>query len=185
VKRHFAGCLSALLAITIASISATAQTTEVSQIGILDIRLLLTKSAAAKDIRLQTKRIMNKYQQDVSRRESVLRKDQLGLLEQRSVLSDEAFVKRRRQFEIRARKEQQEVRTRKLAIERAHRNAENNIKTAILKIAMGVAIDKKINIVMAKSAVLLSLKSLEITAETMKRLNKQLPKVAVEVAKKN
>ena len=185
MKRLLAGCLSALLVIMTASVSATAQTTPVSQIGILDIRLLLTKSAAAKDIRLQTKRIMNEYQQDVSRRESVLRKDQLGLLEQRSVLSDEAFAKRRRQFEIRARKEQQEVRTRKLAIERAHRNAENKIKNAFLKIAMNVAIEKNINIVMAKTAVLLSLKNLEITAETMKRLDKQLPKVAVEAAKKN
>ena len=185
MKRHFAGCLSALLAIMIASLSAIAQTTQVSQIGVLDVRLLITKSAAAKDIRFQIKRIMNKYQQDVSRRESILRKDQLGLLEQRSVLSDEAFAKRRRQFEIRARKEQQEVRTRKVAIERAHINAENKIKNAFLKIAMNVAIEKKINIVMAKSAVLLSLKNLEITAETMKRLNKQLPKVAVEAAKKN
>ena len=127
---------------------------------------------------------MNEYQQDVSHRESVLRKDQQGLLEQRSVLSDEAFAKRRRQFEFRARKEQQKVRTRKIAIQSAHRIAENKIKRAFLKIAMDVAIEKKLNIVMAKSAVLLSLKNLEITAETMKRLNKQLPKVVVEVAKK-
>ena len=185
MKQHFAGCLSALLAILIASVPAMAQTISVSQIGILDLRLLLTKSEAAKDIRLQTKRFMNEYQQDVSRRESVLRTDQLGLLEQRSVLSEEAFAKRRHQFEIRARKEQQEVRTRKLAIEHAHRNAENKIRNAFLKIAMNVAIEKNINIVMAKSAVLLSSKNLEITAETMKRLNNQLPKVAVEAAKKN
>ena len=149
MKRLFAGCLSALFVIMIASISALAQTSPVSEIGILDVRLLLTKSAAAKDIRLQTKRIMNEYQQDVSHRESVLRKDQLGLLEQRSVLSDEAFDKRRRQFEIRARKEQQKVRTRKIAIQRAHRIAENKIKRAFLKIAMDVAIEKKINIVIS------------------------------------
>ena len=106
MKRFLASGLSALLAIMIVSMSATAQTTPVTQIGILDVRHLLTKSAAAKDIQLQTKRIMNKYQQDVSRRESVLRKDHLGLLDQRSVLSDDAFAKRRRQFEVRARKEQ-------------------------------------------------------------------------------
>ena len=176
MKRLFAGCLSALFVIMIASISALGQTSPVSEIGILDVRLLLTKSAAATDIRLQPKRIMNEYQQDVSHRESVLKKYELGLLEQRSVLSDEAFAKRR--------KEQQKVRTRKIAIERAHRIAANKIKRAFLKIAMDVAIEKKINIVMAKSTVLLSLKNLEITAETMKRLNKQLPKVVVEVAKK-
>ena len=185
MKRLIAGCLSVLLAVVVVSTSATAQQFPVAAIGILDVRLLLIKSAAAEDIRLQTNRIMSEYQHDVSHRESVLRKDQQGLLEQRSVLSDEAFAKRRRQFEIRARKEQQEVRTRKLAIDRALRVAGNKIKSTFRKIAKDVATENKINIVMAKSVVLLSMKNLEITAETMKRLNKQLPKVTVEVAKKN
>ena len=185
VKRLIAGCLSVLLAVVVVSTSATAQKFPVAAIGILDVRLLLTDSAAAKGIRLQIERIRKGHQREVRDRESVLRKAQQDLLEQRSILSDEAFAKRRRQFEIRARKEQQEVRTRKLAIDRALRVAGNKIKSTFRKIAKDVATENKINIVMAKSVVLLSMKNLEITAETMKRLNKQLPKVTVEVAKKN
>ncbi len=184
MKRLIAGCLSVLLAIIVASAPATAQKIPAPAIGFLDERLLLSESAAAKSIRPQIERFRKGLQREIRDRESALRKAEQTLLEQRSVLSDEAFAKRRRQFEKRARKEQQEVRDRKRAIERALRIAVNKIRTTFRKIAKDVATENKINIVMAKSAVLMSMNNLEITAETMKRLNKKLPKVTVEVAKK-
>ncbi len=184
MKRLMTGCLSALLAIFVASASASAQKIPTPVIGILDVRLLLTESAAAKSVRPQIERFRKAHRREIRDRESALRKAQQELLEQRSVLSEEAFAKRRRQFDKRARKEEQEVRTRKRTIERALSVAVNKIRVAFRKIVKDVATEKKINIVMAKSSVLMSMKNLEITAETMKRLNKQLPKVSVEVAKK-
>ncbi len=184
MKRLIAGCLLTLLTIIVASASAPAQKIPAPVIGFLDERRLLNESAAAKSIRPQIERLRKELQREIRDRESALRKAEQELLEQRSILADQAFAKRRRQFEKRARKEQLEVQNRKRAIDRALAVAVNKIRISFLKIAKDVATENQINIVMAKSAVLMSMNNLEITSETMKRLNKQLPKVTVEVAKK-
>jgi Skp family chaperone for outer membrane proteins len=184
VKRLFAGCLLAFVTIIVAAAPVAAQQVPPPSIGILDVQRLLRDSSAAQSIRTQIERLRKGYQKDVRDRENVLRKAEQELIGQRAILAPEAFAKRRREFETRARTAQQEVRTRKRAIDRSLVVAMNKIRRAFLKIAQNVASENKIIIVMAKSAVLMSMKNLEITAETMKRLNKQLPKVAVEIPKK-
>ncbi len=184
MKQLIAGCLLTLLALIVVTPSTLAQKIPAPAIGILDDRRLLSESAAAKSIRPQIERLRKEYQREIRDRESALRKAEQDLLGQRAILAPDAFAKRRREFELRARKAQQEVQIRKRAIDRALAVAMNKIRISFLKIAKNVATENKINIVMAKSAVLMSMNNLEITAETMKRLNKQLPKVTVEVAKK-
>jgi outer membrane protein len=184
MKRLIAGCLSALLAIIVASAPVLAQKIPAPAIGFLDERLLLNESAAAKSIRPQIDNLRKGLQREIRDREGALRKAGQALREQRSILAADAFAKRRQEFEKHARKERLEVQTRKRDVERALAVAVNKIRISILKIAKDVATENKINIVMAKSAVLMSMNNLEITAETMKRLNKQLPKVKVEVVKK-
>ena len=183
VNRLFVGFGSVLLAILVVGGAAQAQKIPAPAIGFLDERLLLNESAAAKSIRPQIERLRKGLQREIRDRESALRKAEQELLGQRSILAADAFAKRRSQFEKRARKEQLEVQTRKRDIDRALAVAVNKIRISFLKIAKDVATENKINIVMAKSAVLMSMNSLEITAETMKRLNKKLPKVAVKVEK--
>ena len=184
MKRLVAGCLSALLTIIVASASVSAQKIPAPVIGFIDERLLFNESAAAKSIRPQIDRLRKELQREIRDRESSLRKAEQELLGQRSILANEAFAKRRREFEKRARKEQLEVQTRKRAIDRALADAVNQIRIAFLKIAKDVATENNINIVMTKSSVLMSMNNLEITSETMKRLNKKLPKITVVVAKK-
>lgn len=181
MNRLVVGCGSVLLAILVAGVPAQAQKIPAPAIGFLDERLLLNESAAAKSIRPQIERLRKGLQREIRDRESALRKAEQDLLGQRSILAADAFAKRRSQFEKRARKEQLEVQTRKRAIDRALAVAVNKIRISFLKIAKDVATENKINIVMAKSAVLMSMNRLEITAETMKRLNKKLPKVTVKV----
>ena len=181
MKLLIAGSLSALLAIIVASSPVQAQKIPAPAIGFLDERLLLNESLAAKSVRPQIERLKKALQRNIRDRESALRKAEQDLLDQRSILAADAFVKRRREFEKRTRKEQLEVQTRKRAIDRALAVAVNKIRISFLKIAKDVATENKINIVMAKSAVLMSMNDLEITAETMKRLNKLLPKLQVKV----
>ncbi len=183
VKKLLAGCLLASLAMIVVA-PALAQKVPPPAVAILDVRRLLNDSLAAKSIRPQIARLRKDFQREIRDRESALRKAEQDLLGQRAILAPEAFAKRRRQFEARARKAQQEVQTRKQAIDRALSLAMRRIRIAISTVAGKIATENKINIVMLKSAVLMSATNLEITAETLKRLNKQLPKVKVEFAKK-
>lgn len=181
MKRSIAILVAALLVTASAESRAQAQKHPAPVIGIIDVQRLLSDSAAAKSIRPQIQRLRSDFQKEVRGRESVLRKAEQDLVGQRAILAPEAFAQRRRQFEERARKAQQEVQTRKRAIDRALATALNKIRVAFLKIARDVATENKINIVLAKSAVLMSQNNLEITTETMKRLNKTLPKVQVKL----
>jgi len=182
VTRTSVGILSLLAFLAIAGHAppATAQAVPAPSIGVLDVRLILRESNAAKSLQPQIDKLLTGFQQDISNRESALRKAEQKLLGQRSILAPEAFNQRRRQFEERAKKAQREVQTRKRALDRAVAVAKNKIRVAMFEIAKDIANEKKINIVMAKSGVLMSKKELEITAETMKRLNQKLPSVKVE-----
>ncbi len=184
VKRLLACCVSTYLAMIVVALPAQAQKFPSPAIAILDVQRLLNDSAAAKSIRPQIQRLRKEFQREIRDRESALRKAEQDLLGQRAILAPEAFAKRRRQFEARARKAQHEVQTRKREIDRALTLAMNKIRISFLKIAKDVATEYKINIVMAKSSVLMSMNNLEITAEPLKRLNKQLPKLEVEFTKK-
>ena len=182
VTRTSVGVLSLLAFLAIAGHAppATAQAVPAPSIGVLDVRLILRESNAAKSLQPQIDKLLTGFQQDISNRESALRKAEQELLGQRSILAPEAFNQRRRQFEERAKKAQREVQTHKRALDRAVAVAKNKIRVAMFEIAKDIANEKKINIVMAKSGVLMSKKELEITAETMKRLNQKLPSVKVE-----
>jgi Skp family chaperone for outer membrane proteins len=181
LKRLIFGCWCALSALMVVAAPAQAQEIPAPAIGFLDVRLLLNESKAAKSIRPQMERLQKDLQREIRDREGALRKSEQELLNQRTILSPDAFAKRRRDFDKRTREEQLEVQARKRAIDRAFSVALNEIRISFLQIAKDVATEKKINIVMAKSAVLMSMNNLEITAETLKRLNQKLPKVTVKV----
>ncbi len=180
VKRIFAGCLTIFLAHSALATPVTAQKLPAPTVGILDVRFVLQESNAAKSLQPQIDKLRKGFQQEIRRRESALRKAEQELLGQRSILAPEAFAQRRRQFEEQAKKAQREVQIRKRALDRTVAIAKNKIRVAMFEIAKAVADEKKINIVLAKSGVLMSKKELEITAETIKRLNKKLPSVKVE-----
>ena len=192
MKRVMTICLSALIAMTMAGTPAGAQKqkqrpaatgSQNFAIGILDLRRLLRDSAAAKNVRPQIVRLREAFQKQIRDRENTLRQAEQKLLEQRAVLAPDAFAERRRKFQERARAARQEVQSGKRAIDRAQALAMRKIELALLKIARDVATEKGLNIIMAKSSVLLSLKNLEVTGEVMKRLNKSLPKILVKVEK--
>ena len=192
MKRVMTICLSALIAMTMAGTPAGAKKqkqrpaatgSQNFAIGILDLRRLLRDSAAAKNVRPQIVRLREAFQKQIRDRENTLRQAEQKLLEQRAVLAPDAFAERRRQFQERARAARQEVQLGKRAIDRAQALAMRKIELALLKIARDVATEKGLNIIMAKSSVLLSLKNLEVTGEVMKRLNKSLPKILVKVEK--
>ena len=180
MKRIFAGCLTIFLAHSALAPPVTAQKLPAPTVGILDVRFVLQESNAAKSLQLQIDKLRKGFQQEIRRRESALRKAEQELLGQRSILAPEAFAQRRRQFEEQAKKAQREVQIRKRALDRTVAIAKNKIRVAMFEIAKADADEKKINIVLAKSGVLMSKKELEITAETIKRLNKKLPSVKVE-----
>ncbi len=163
--------------------TAFAQAMPNPSIAVLDIQRILRESLAAKSVRPQADKIRGKYQKEVRNQESQLRKAEQDLARQRAILSPEAYAQKRRKFEERARTAQRSVQGRKRQLDKAFGGAMEKVRGALVKIAAKIASERKINLVLPKSVVLLSLKSLDITDQTLARLNKQLPSVKVTVAR--
>jgi outer membrane protein len=164
--------------------SATAQQIPAPSIAVMDVQGILRESAAAKSIRPQAQKLRADFQKDVRRQQDELRKAEQTLAQQRSILSPEAFAKKRRDFETRARQAQRDVQARKQTLEKAFGGAMGKVRRALIIVAQELAKKHKINIVLPKSVVFLSLKNLDLSKQALIMLDKKLPSVKVVVKEK-
>ena len=66
-----------------------------SQIGVVDVSLVLTQSEAAKSIQKQRQELRDQFSAEISKSERELRAEEQQLLEERTKLEPEAYVKKR------------------------------------------------------------------------------------------
>lgn len=165
----------------LAASGASAQKVPQPAIAVMDVQGILRESAAAKSIRPQALKMRTSFQKDVRRQQDELRKAEQALAQQRSILSSEAFANKRRKFESRARQTQKDVQARKQKLEKAFGAAMEKVRRALIIVAQELAKEHKINIVLPKSVVFLSLKNLDLSKQALVRLNKKLPSVKVVV----
>jgi Skp family chaperone for outer membrane proteins len=158
---------------------APAQTANAPVIAVLDIERILQQSAASKSMRPQIEKIRNDYRNDVKEQEGALLKAEKELSQQRSIVSAEVFAQKRREFEERARKAQNDVQERKRIIDSALGKAIEKIRGSTEEIARDLASERKIDIILPRGAVFLAVQNLDVTNEIMKRLDTKLPSVTI------
>jgi Skp family chaperone for outer membrane proteins len=158
---------------------ALAQSTAPPVIAVLDVEKILQESAASKSMRPQIEKIRNDYRNDVKQQEGTLRKAEQDLAQQRTVVSADVFAQKRREFEERARQAQTDVQERKRVIDQALGGAIDKIRASTVDIAKEIATERKIDLILPRGAVFLAVQHLDITAETMKRLDGKLPSVTI------
>ena len=163
---------------------ASAQNMPTPSIAVMDIQSIVAGSAAAKSVRPQARKLRSDFQKDVRRQQDELRKAEKALAQQRAILSPEAFAKKRRDFETRARQAQRDVQARKQSLDSAYGVAMEQIRSSLIIVAQELAKGRKVNIVLPKSVVFLSIKSLDLSKEALRRLDKKLPSVKVVVKEK-
>ena len=178
LSRRF--CATAVLAAALLGgiAPAGAQKSSLS-IVVMDIRSILRDSTAAKSIQPQIGDLRSSYQAAAREREETLRKAGQDLQRQRAILSADAFAKKRREYETRARAAQTEFQTRKRQLDGAYNVAMGKVQESILSIAAKIARERKLDLVLPKSLIILSAKELDITKEVLERVNNMLPSVKV------
>ena len=86
----------ALLALFIAITPTLALAADpVTKIAIVDIQKIMRESLAAKDLQQQLEKKKNEFQSEITKQEQQLQKEDKSLAEERSVLSADAFEKKR------------------------------------------------------------------------------------------
>ena len=152
-------------------------------IGIVDVQKVLRDSKASKSIRPTIDNMRKEFQKQVSEQEQSLRQAEQELSRQRAILAPEAFAKKRRTFSEQARVAQKSVQKRRRELDRAFNETKNEILKSLIVVAQEVATEKKLNILIEKRFVFISAKKLDVTDEIIKRLDKRLPKVAIDFSK--
>ena len=175
------GVAVAVLSIGASSI-ATAQD-RLPSIGIVDVQKVLRDSQASRSLQPQIEKLRKNYQSSLRKREAELRKASQELQRQRAILSPQAFAKRRNAYEETARKAQVDFQQRKRQLDDVYGAAMRAIQKSMVVAAAKVAEERKFDIVLPKSLVLLADQKLDITGEVLRRIDKSLPSITLGPAK--
>ena len=171
-------CIAATLGF---AFPAGAQSLQNPVIGIVDVQRVLRDAKASKSVRPEVNRLRGEFQKTVKAQEQRLRKAERELARQRVILAPEAFAQKRRAFSEDARKAQENVQTQRRELDRAVNNTNNEILKQLIVVAKEVAEAKKLNILLEKRFVFISVRSLDLTKEIIERLDKKLPVVQIRV----
>jgi len=170
----------ALLTLQVASPIARAQNIEPAVIAVVEIQAIMGDAVAAKSIKAQIEGKRSQYQVEISSEEARLRELEQELARQRSVLSPEAYAKRRREFEGDVAAVQRIVVDRRRELDQAYAGGVRQLQIEISNIIAEIAAERGITLVIPEVQTLFVDKNLRISREVLRRLDERLPDLTLE-----
>lgn len=151
--------------------------------AVVNVKRIVDESKAAKTADKEVKALQKKYIKEAESVENQLKKREEQLQKQQKALSQEAFVKKIEEFKERIQKERKEVVKKRKILEASYVSALELIKKETLKVIAKIADKRNIDIVLPTSQILYFRKGVDISDEVLKELDKELPKVKINVGK--
>lgn len=161
--------------------AARPQAAEGPTIAIIDMQRILAESVAVKSMQSQIDRMRSDYQVELRKREEVLRAQDQDLARQRTVLSTDAFTRKRQELEQEVAAIQREIQERRRELDSVFGQAMKQVRVALVEIVQEIAQRRGADMVLTKATVVLVKPELEITAEALERLNERLPAISLTV----
>ncbi len=149
------------------------------KVGIINIEGVRANSSAVKDIRKQVTKFRGNIQSVIQKEEKDLRKANDELARQRTILSPDAFDAERVKFEKRLSALQKRVQDSKQSLGRVQSEATIKVDKAILGVIQKIIAEDGYTLILKKSATIANAQVLDLTANVLKRLDKNLPTVKV------
>lgn len=150
-------------------------------ITVVDVQGVMRASQAARAIHdlIETRRTA--YHEAATADERRLRQVEQDLAQQRAALTPEAYQQRIREFQAQVVEVQRQVQLRKRALDEAFTAAMGDVRQALVSVVAEIAEERRIKLVLFKSQIVIAEKALDISDETLKRLDERLPSVAVNL----
>jgi len=172
--------LLTLLLLHVASPVANAQNVEPAVIAVVEIQSIMRDAAAAKSIKAQIEGKRTEYQVKISSEEARLRELEQELARQRSVLSPEAYAKRRREFEGDVAAVQRIVVDRRRELDQAYAGGVRQLQVEISNIIAEISAERGIFLVVPEAQTLFVDNNLRISHEVLRRLDERLPDITLK-----
>jgi outer membrane protein len=176
IRRHV---LALAMAAAVVSPAVSASAADAS-IAVVNTQEILNKSTAANALKDAANAKMKEFQADLNKKSNALKDEEEELGKQRSVLEQSVWAEKVKKFRQKATDAQRDAQEKKARIDKALGNGFGEIQKAFLDIASKIAKEKGYKVVVTTSALVYADSSLDISAEVLERLNKQLPKVTLK-----
>lgn len=150
-----------------------------NKIAVVNIQQIMRESKAAESVRQQLKSKQQSFQTELDKEEAALQKEDQELAKQRSVLSQEAFEAKYKDFRKKAATAQQEVRAKRNKLDKGFTQALSDIQKKVTDIVAAISKDKGVDVAIAASPILYANPALDITQPVLDRLNKEMPNLTV------
>lgn len=151
--------------------------------AVVDVQRIMHEATAAKDVRSQIEAKRQVLGTQISTEENQLRQAEQELADQRALLSNEAFAKKRQAFQQQVADMQRKVQLSRRQLDQAFVDAMAKIQEVLLRVVAELAAERKVDIVLRKSQVLVFAKTMDLTAPTLERLNAKIKKITIEMPK--
>lgn len=164
-----------------AAAAATQATPGNLKIAVVDIQALLKDSKAAQDIETQLTTIRKNFQAEVEKEEKTLRDSEKKIMDQRGKISEDELKTKAAEFQKQVAASQKKVQDRKNKLDKALATAIGKLRSQIVKIVAEIGDKSGLDLVLARTDVVIVAKSLDVTAQVLERINAELPTVKVVI----
>jgi outer membrane protein len=149
---------------------------------VVDVQALLQNSKAAKMVRSQIEAKRNEYTKEISRQEEALRAERDTLQRQQATMSADILNKKGREFQQKVNDLDRDVQSKRAALEKSNNEALTRIQQTMLKIIADIARQRRANLVLQRTDLVLFDQSFDVTDEVMQKLDEELPVLNVTFA---
>ena len=154
-------------------------------IVVIDMQYIVSRSAAAVEVRKELDRLKKEYTAIVTKEEEELKllQDELGV--QRSILPVDEFNKLEQDFRSRVEKLQSVIAEKNKELERILKKSINIIQRKSIQIITNIARERGLAVVLDTSTVVLAADSINISKIVIENLNKEMPSIDIDELKKS
>jgi len=151
-----------------------------ASMAVVDLRVIMENSAAARSIREQIDKQGQTYQAELLRRQNELQKQQQDLQQQQATLSADAFAVKRRAFEDEVAALQRQTNARKDQLQLAADDAMKTVRTNIDQILQQIKPERGVDLIVYAESLAMADPQYDLTSELLRKLDAKLSHVAVK-----
>ena len=144
-------------------------------LAVIDVQKVRRDSTAVKALSKIIAEQKAQYQEELRVQERALREADQELARQRSILSPEAYAKKRAELEQRVGSLQREARNRKRGLDKVFAQGMAKVQAELATVAKEIAEERGLDLILSKAIVVLVRPKYELTQEAVRRLNARLP----------
>ncbi len=171
--------IAAFLFTTAPSLPVQAQALPPALVGIVQMSVIASKAKAYQQIRDEMDKRAKAIQTDAEAMEKDFGKQREDLVRQKTLLSPEAFKQRQQEFQKKLMSLAKTLDDRQTKLRGTSEKASQEIQVKLSEISGAIAQERGLNLIITGNSVLFAIKGFDISDEVLKRLDEQLPKVAI------